>query len=282
ATIVQDSWIHNNARGGLFAQSRNGKLRAQRNLVEENGKNCPSATRCRGGPRDGMSCCPAGLNGDACLATPALPNACPGSADAGCGSGTCVPVDGAADVSESACGVSGRRPAAAQLSAESGGGTDLRTQRNVLRNGMRDGVFYRNDSTGSMQDDFICGMQFGIETPTAAARPGRIAVGGVASVLNRNAGVLLNRSGTTVADITFGDAAAGRPAGMGTGFGETGGPSPTPPTTFNAGPGPPARRADRNQWQPGGDGAPCRAATVAARDVAPANARLDVDPCQAA
>jgi hypothetical protein len=269
ATIVRDSWIHNNSRGGLFVQSRNGKLQALRNLVEGNGRNCPAATRCRGGPRDGMSCCPAGLDGTACAAVPVLPTDCPGSADPGCGSGTCIPLDDTADVSDAACAGSATRRAAAQLSAESGGGTDLRTRQNVVRNGMRNGIFYRNDSSGSMQDDFICGMQFGIETRTGAAGAGQIAVAGTASVLNSHAGVLLNRSGTTIANVTFGDAAARPPAGMRNAFSNNGGASPT---NFSMGPGGPTRKAERNQWQHGGDGAACRPSAVKANGVAPANA----------
>ena len=279
AAIVRDSWVHNNSRGGLFAQSRNGKLRALRNLLEENGKNCPSATRCRGGPRDGMSCCPAGVTGSICAALPGLPGDCPGSGDPGCGSGTCVPLADATDVSDGACGVSGTRRAAAQLSAESGGGTDLRTQGNVVRNGMRDGVFFRNGSTGAVRDDFICGMQFGIETTTKAGSAGPVVVGGTATVLNRNAGVLLNRSGAAIADITFGDAAARTGTGMHNAFSRNGGSGS--PTNFSMGAGAPARKAERNQWQHGGDGATCRASAVSANDVTPANAQLDVDPCEA-
>jgi len=281
ATIVRDSWVHNNSRGGLFAQNRNGKLQALRDLIEENGKNCPSATRCRGGPRDGMGCCPFGLNGAACARAPVLPGDCPGSSDPGCGSGTCVPIDIAADVSDAACGVSATRRSAAQLSAESGGGTDLRTRGNVVRNGMRDGIFYRNDSTGAIQDDFICGMLFGIETTAGAASAAQIVVGGAASVLNGNAGVLLNRNGATVADISFGDESAHPPKGMRNAFTNNGGSSPRAAANFNMGAGVPSRKAERNQWQHGGDGATCRASAVSANDVAPVRAKLDVAPCQA-
>ncbi len=47
AAIIRDSWVHNNLRGGAFAQSSNGKLKAERNLIEENAKNCPPARRAR-------------------------------------------------------------------------------------------------------------------------------------------------------------------------------------------------------------------------------------------
>jgi len=265
----------------LFAQSRKGTLHALRNLVEENGKNCPAAARCRGGPRDGMSCCPFGLSGSACAPAPVLPAACPGSDDAGCGSGTCVPVDAVADVSDAACGVSATRPGAAQLSAEAGGGTDLRTQGNVVRNGLRDGIFYRNDSTGSMQDDFICGMQFGIETTTGAARTAPIVGRGVASVLNRNAGVLLNRNGATIANVTFGDADAHPVRGTQNAFSNNGRAGSAARANFSLGAGAPSRKAERNQWQHGGTGATCRASAVSAYDVAPARAQLDLTPCQA-
>jgi hypothetical protein len=52
-------------------------------------------------------------------------------------------------------------------------------------------------------------------------------------------------------------------------------------TNFSMGPGAPTRKAEGNQWQHGGDGAACRASRVRAKDVAPANAHLDVDPCEA-
>jgi hypothetical protein len=279
ATIVRDSWVHNNSRGGLFAQSRNGKLHAVRNLVEANGKNCPSATRCRGGRRDGMSCCPSGVSGSACATAPVLPGACPGSDDPGCGTGTCVPVDAVADVSDDACGVSATRPAAAQLSAEAGGGTDLRLQGNVVRNGLRNGVFFRNDSSGSSQDDFICGMQFGIETTTGAGRAARIVGRGVASVLNRNAGVLLNRDGAQIANVTFGDAGVHPRQGTQNAFSNNGGGATA--ANFSLGAGAPSRTAEHNQWQHGGTGATCRASDVRAYDVTPNHAELVVSPCQA-
>lgn len=50
---IQDSWVHHNLRGGLFAQSPDfgstlGIIESQGNLVEQNGQNCPSgdATNC--------------------------------------------------------------------------------------------------------------------------------------------------------------------------------------------------------------------------------------------
>ncbi len=280
ATIVRDSWIHHNGRGGLFAQSRNGRVDAIGNLIEENGVNCPAATRCRGGPRDGMRCCPWGLDGADCRAAPALPIACPGSSDAGCGSGTCVPIDGVGDTPGDACDVSGTRAAAAQLSAE-GGGAELRTQGNTVRNGMRSGIFYRDDTRGSMRDDFICGMRFGIEASAGAGRAGQIDVGGVASVLNDGAGVLLNRNEGSVAMMGFGDLAATPRVGTMNAFSNNGAPGARRPTNFNAGSAGSARKAEGNQWQNGGSGGTCRAADVAANDIAPANARLDVEPCEA-
>lgn len=47
ALRVEDSWVHHNLRGGLFAQSPGmgsavGLIVAHRNLIEENGVNCPS------------------------------------------------------------------------------------------------------------------------------------------------------------------------------------------------------------------------------------------------
>jgi hypothetical protein len=42
--IVRDSWIHNNLRGGLFAMVPNGHIKAERNLIENNGKNGTTAS----------------------------------------------------------------------------------------------------------------------------------------------------------------------------------------------------------------------------------------------
>jgi hypothetical protein len=55
ALRVDDSWIHHNLRGGLFAQSPDfgstvGLLMASGNLVEENGQNCPSGDAANCGP----------------------------------------------------------------------------------------------------------------------------------------------------------------------------------------------------------------------------------------
>lgn len=52
---VDDSWIHHNLRGGLFAQSPDsgstvGLLAASGNVVEENGQNCPSGDPANCGP----------------------------------------------------------------------------------------------------------------------------------------------------------------------------------------------------------------------------------------
>lgn len=280
ATIVRDCWVHHSGRGGLFAQSRNGRIEAMGNLIEENGKNCPAATRCRGGPRDGLRCCPWGLDGAACRAAPALPNACPGSVDPGCGSGTCVPIDDGGDRSGNACDVSGTRGATAQLSAE-GGGAQLRTQGNTVRNGMRSGIFFRDDTSGSLRDDFICGMQFGIEAAAGAGRAAQIDVGGVASVLNSGAGVLLSRNAGAVAMISFGDFAAIPRVGTRNAFSNNGAPGARRAANFNAGSTDSVRKAEGNQWQNGGAGSTCRSADVAANDVAPSNARLDVEPCEA-
>jgi CSLREA domain-containing protein len=40
---VQSNWIHHNLRGGLFAQNPNGVIEAVGNLVEQNGRDCPTA-----------------------------------------------------------------------------------------------------------------------------------------------------------------------------------------------------------------------------------------------
>jgi len=279
ATVVRSSWIHHNGRGGLFAQNRDGRLQALDNLVEENGRNCPLAARCHGGPRDGLSCCAWGLAGRDCRPAPALPAACPGAADAGCGSGTCRPLDAVADVSEAACGVSAARRGAAQLSAERGTGTDLRTRRNVVRNGMRNGLFLRDGATGALQDDFICGMEFGVEAAAGAGRAGRIAVGGVASVLNSQAGVLLNQQDGGLANVTFGDLTTGPTAGRNAFTNNGAGRSAA--ANFSMGSVHARRSAVGNQWQHGGNGTTCRAAAVTRRDVAFANANLDVAPCEA-
>ncbi|MBX3026870.1 hypothetical protein KF840_18330 [bacterium] len=268
ATVVRRSWIHHNARGGLFAQSPRGRLQAEENLIEGNGRNCPTAARCRGGPRDGQPCCAWGLEEGACRAAP--PPACPGADDAGCGDGICRPLDAAPP----ACDATATRAAAAQLSAEPDPSVALRTRGNVVRDGERRGVFLRHHARGTLQDDFICGHELGIEMAADAGRGVPIAVVGVASVRNRRAGVLLNQQDGRVAEASFGaPAIPGRNAFTGNGSGAG--------ANFNMGSAQARRSAVGNQWQHGGEGARCRAAQVTRRDVAAANPHLAVAPCEA-
>lgn len=262
-TIVRRSWIHHNARGGLFAQSPRGRLQADENLIEGNGRNCPSATRCDGGPRDGQPCCSGALGGAACEASPV----CPGAVDAGCGSGVCRPLD----VAPATCASSATRAAAAQLSAEPDASVALRTRGNLVRDGERRGIFLRNGARGALQDDFLCGHDIGLELGADAGRGAPIGVVGVASVLNRRTGVLLDQREERVAEVSFGATAIpGRNA-----F------THNRRTNFDMGSARARRSAVGNQWQHGGDGATCRAAQVTRRDVAAANANLAVAPCDA-
>lgn len=57
---LRDSWVHNNIRGGPFAQgsgANRGHLLSERNLLEHNGKNCPTmATAGLVAGRDPLTC----------------------------------------------------------------------------------------------------------------------------------------------------------------------------------------------------------------------------------
>ena len=275
ATLVRRSWIHHNGRGGLFAQNPHGRLEAVDNLIEENGRNCPGATRCAGGLRDGLPCCTFGTIGAECRPAAALPAACPGSADTGCGTGVCRSLDAVVDPSQAACGSTDVRPAAAQLSAERGTGAGLFLRRNIVRHGPRSGVFLRDGSTAALQDDYLCGLDLGLEATAGAGAGAPIAVRGAASALNRRAGVLLAVKRATVAEIDLGAAhAPGLNAFTDNGDGRRA-------TNVNMGAVRTRRPALHNQWQHGGGGASCRAATVTTRDVANANPALAVAPCEA-
>lgn len=269
ATVVRRSWIHRNGRGGLFAQNPRGRLHADENLIEANGRNHPAATRCDGGPRHGLPCCTWGLAGADCRGAP--PPACPGADDAGCGAGICRPLDGVAPTGAATA----TRAAAAQLSAERGTDTVLRTRGNVVRDGVRSGIFLRDGASGTLQDDFVCGHEIGIELTAGAGHGAPIAAVGVASVLNRRAGVLLNRRDGTLAAASFGaPGLAGHNAFTANGGGDDG-------ANFDMGRARAPRSAVGNQWQHGGERASCRADQVRRRDVAAANASLAVAPCEA-
>ena len=81
-----------------------------------------------------------------------------------------------------------------------------------------------------------------------------LSAGGVASVLNGNAGVLLNRNAEAVANVDFG----GTRAGGRNAFSNNGAARSRSPANFSMGAGPPTRKAERNQWQHGGDRSTCR------------------------
>lgn len=266
-TVVRRSWIHHNNRGGLFAQQPRGRLRAEENLVEGNGRNCPAATRCEGGRRDGLPCCGWGLEGARCRTAP--PAVCPGPGDPGCGTGVCRPLPAA----PAACETSATRHAAAQMAAEVGSGTMLWTRANVVRDGERRGVFLRDGASGALRDDFLCGHDLGLEIAAGAGRELPIEVAGGASALNRHAGVLLQPKDGRVAEARFGvPGLPGRNAFTHNGGGGTA-------ANFSMGAVRVRRSAVGNQWQHGGEGVSCRAAQVTRRDVAAGNANLQVAPC---
>lgn len=259
AVVLRDSWVHHNLRGGPFAQNRDGRLRAVRNLIEANGRNCPRASVCAGGPRDGQPCAPAAAD-------------CPGPGDTGCGGGRCLPLDVAPPPAQ--CGADAARAAAAQLSAERGTGVHLETDGNVVRDGLASGVFLRDGTSGRLRNDFICGMrEVGIRATAGAGHPHPITVAGVASALNGEAGVLLHAQGGATADLVFGELSRRR--GMDNAFAGNG-------VNFVLQSAGGARRwAQNNQWQHGGDRAGCDARAVRRRDVRRANPDLVVEPCQA-
>jgi hypothetical protein len=257
--ILSDSWIHNNLRGGPFVQAAEAPtpggshLKTVRNLIEHNGKNCPNAMMC-GAP-----------NG---TPTPCVPQAgCPGGSDVGCGLDPmqtpipCIPNPNFPKDPVS-CGTSATRPQAAQLSAEASAtvqrATELQTDGDVLRNGLLDGVFLRQNSYGQMNNEFICGMtNYGMEVNYDAGSS-TINVRGTASVFSTY-GALLHASGSAVGNINFGTSATPTPASNAF--------SKASARNFLVESGTfPIRKAQGNQWEHCGNLASCDLSAIQNND----------------
>ena len=118
---VKDSWVHNNLRGGLFAQTPRpgetlivGTMNAVTSLLEQNGVSCPNG---------------------------AAPEFSGNLAD--CGS----QVSTRSDASE----MSTQATTSSKLSR-------LETQGNVIRDGVAQGLYFQTYSTGAVANDYVCGM----------------------------------------------------------------------------------------------------------------------------
>ena len=198
--ILRDNWIHNNLRGGPFAQAGQtpapggvgSHLKTERNLLEHNGKNCPTAMICSGGSRGGQPCAPA--------------QGCPGGSDDGCPSGACI-ANPSFSGDPASCGTTATRPQAAQISAEQaatpGTYAELQTDGDVLRNGLRDGIFLQQNAYGQINNAFICGMTtqgMEINSDTGSTQ---IGILGSANVFS-GYGALLHASGSSVGNVNFG------------------------------------------------------------------------------
>ena len=132
---LDNNWLHNNLRCGLFAIVPSGEIAASGNLIEENGLNCPSG---------------------------APPN--------------CV-------------GQVATRPQAPQVSAQ-GNLTDFALDGNIVRTGPFIGVFWQVNSTGSLANTFVCGMDsVGILAQRSGGAVNGAVIRGSASVLNGDYGV---------------------------------------------------------------------------------------------
>ncbi len=161
---LQGNWIHNNLRGGVFAQSpdaadtNKGVIEAVGNLVEQNGQNCPTGN----------------------------PTAC-----------------GAQQVVT--------RSDASELSAQ-GALTELRASRTIVRDGVLQGIYFQDQSAGTLVNDYMCGISGkGLLIEKAQRSVADISVRGSAAVYNDDAGVKLE--GRIAADFgTDGGAGAGNNA----------------------------------------------------------------------
>lgn len=255
--ILRDNWIHHNLRGGVFAQSPTGHLMTERNLIEQNGLNCPNAVICSGGSSDGQPCAPA--------------SGCPGGSEHdGCPGGACV-ANPAFSGAISACGGTIVRTSASQMTAESaasaGTAVELISDGDVQRNGALHAIFLRQNATGSISNNFLCGMTtFGMEiTSNTGSTP--IGILGTASVFNGH-GARFQAGGATAGNVNFGQGASfGKNAfaqnPLGNFFVESG--------SFSA------RLTENNQWEHCGNGASCDLTAIDNNDV---TGNADFTPAQ--
>jgi hypothetical protein len=273
--IVRDSWVHHNHRGGLLADATKGKLRTERNVIEEDGNNCPASALCNGGSRAGLSCDVPNVGG------------CPGPDDNGCPGGECE-VNGTFSNEPVACATDTTyavdefvvENVVAEVDA-----ARLETDGDVVRNGTEDGIVLRENAEADIQNEFICNMAAnGIDVnhdSTPAPTP-KMAVRGTASVfsdrgvqIHRDNGDPFGRPG----NITFGDQ---NPMGIGPGnnaFTMNG----TNKHNFAYGDvaGGAARFAEGNQWEHCGSGDMCLITSIRNKDVTETGGPVAVDPAQA-
>jgi hypothetical protein len=164
---LHHDWIHNNLRGGMFAQSpaagveQAGVVVATDTLSEQNGRNCPTGNF------------------------------------AACGDQMVT------------------RNEASELSAQ-GPFTEIACTGSVLRDGVQQGIFFQDRSTGSVRDSYVCGINNGaggkgvlVQKRTGSAAD--IVMRGTAVVYNDDAGVKFKH--TIGADLgTNGSTGAGNNA----------------------------------------------------------------------
>jgi hypothetical protein len=170
---VKDSWVHNNLRGGLFAQTGEtlvvGTVNATNSLLEQDGVNCPN------GAADTFS----GNLAD-------------------CGTQTVARLD--------ASEISAHETTSNKLSR-------IETNGNVIRDGAAQGLYFQNYSTGAVSNDYVCGMHRpevsnpkGILIKRTLGAPSDISVAGTGVVYNTE-GMKLDG---TVSAVFGTDAAPGR------------------------------------------------------------------------
>lgn len=279
--VMRDNWLHHNRKGGPLADSNKGKVQLARNLIEDDGKNCPGAMRCTA---DGTSF------GAACTVT----SSCPAS-DGCSGTGEFCAVDPNYANDPVACNTSYTESSVDAVVVEDNtneaNAARLETDGDVVRNASGHGILLRENAEADINNTYICGMgSNGIDVnhdPTPAPTP-KMFVNGSAMAFNAR-GVQIHRD-QTVSNTP------GRPANIS--FGDhAGDPPPTPSNpgnnafTMNGGTeenfaysdqgGGADRFAEGNQWEHCGTTNTCNVTMIQNKDVNSTAGNVYVSPSQA-
>jgi hypothetical protein len=277
--VMRDNWLHHNRKGGLLADSNKGKVQLARNLIEDDGKNCPGAMRCTA---DGSSF------GAACTVT----SSCPAS-DGCSGTGEFCAVDPNYANDPAACNTSYTESSVDAVVVENNtneaNAARVETDGDVVRNASGRGIVLRENAEADIKNTYICGMGInGIDVnhdPTPAPTP-KMNVHGSAMAFNAR-GVQIHRDaadpGGRPGNINFGDQVANPiPAARNPGnnaFALNG--STKDNFAYGDLSGGATRFSEGNQWEHCGTGNSCASeSSIKSKDVTETAGLVDIGPTQ--
>lgn len=270
--ILQDNWIHHNRTGGALADSNNGKLRLARNLMEDDGKNCPGAMICSGG--------------SACSVT----SSCPSSN--GCPSGQTCQLDPNYSNDPAACSTTftatGLDEILVENTTEGSAAARLETDGDIVRNTSGHGIVLRENAEADIRNTYVCGMaEYGIEVhhdPNPPPTPYvNMNVSGSAMAFNdRGAQIYRSQDSAKPGVISFGNTSSVPiPSNPGNNAFVLNG-SANSNFAYSDRQGGQERFAENGQWESCGNNSTCASeSTIKNKDVNQTAGNVDIGPTQA-